>query len=66
MYKYVEENKLLSMHQSGFRSNDLCVNQLLSIVYNLCKDFDAYLSLETCGVFLDMSKRLLIKSGTKD
>ena len=54
------------MHQSGFRSNDLCVNQLLSIVYNLCKDFDAYLSLETCGVFLDMSKRLSIKSGTKD
>ena len=33
--EYVEENKLLPAHQSGFRSNDLCVNQLLSIVNNL-------------------------------
>ena len=44
------------MHQSGFRSNDSCVNQLLSIVHNLYKDFDAYSPFETCGVFLDMSK----------
>ena len=56
LYKYVEENKLLSMHQSGFRSNDSCVNQLLSIVHNLYKGFDAYPTLETRGVFLDMSK----------
>ena len=37
----VEENKLLSMHQSGFWSKDSCVNQLLSIVHNLYKGFDA-------------------------
>ena len=53
LYEYVEENKLLSVHQSGFRSNDSCVNQLLSIVHNLYKAFDAY---PTRGVFLDMSK----------
>ena len=40
----------------SFRSNDSCVNQLMSIVLNLYKAFDAYLTLETCGVFLDMSK----------
>ena len=56
LYEYVEENKLLSMYESGFQSNDSCVNQLLSIVHNLYKGFDAYPTLETSGVFLDMSK----------
>ena len=56
-YEYVEENKLLStMHQFGFRSNDSCVNQLLSIVHNLWKDFDAHSTLETRGVLVDMGK----------
>ena len=56
LYEYdVEENKLLSVHQSGFWSNDSCVNQLLLIVHNLYKAFDAYPTLKTCGVFLDMS-----------
>ena len=44
------------MHQSGFWPNDSCVNQLLSIVHNLYKAFDACPILETFGVFLDMSK----------
>ena len=56
LYEYVEENKLLSIHQSGIQSNDSCVNQLLLIVHNLCNSFDVYPTLETCGVFLDMSK----------
>ena len=56
LYEYVEENKLLSVHQSGFRSNDSCVNQLLSIVHNLYKTFDSYPNLETRGLFLDMTK----------
>ena len=56
-YEYVEENKLLStMHQFGFRSNDSCVNQLLWIVHNLWKDFDAHSTLETRGVLVDMGK----------
>ena len=36
------------MHQSGLQ---------LSIVQNLCKAFDAYLILEVCGVFLDISQK---------
>ena len=50
----LEKNKLLSVHQSGIWSNDSCVNQLLLIVHNLYKAFDAYPTLETCGVFLDI------------
>ena len=56
LYEYVEENKLLSTHQSGFQSNDSCVNQLLSVVHNLYKGFDAYPTLENRDVFLDMPK----------
>ena len=56
LYEYVEESKLLLMHQFGFRSNNSCVNQLLSVVHNLYKGFDAYPNLKTRGVFLDMSK----------
>ena len=56
LYEYAKENKLLSVRQSGFRSNDSCVNQLLSIVHNLYKAFDAYPTLETRGVFSDTSK----------
>ena len=52
--EYVEENKVLSVHRSGFLSNDSCVIQLLSIVHDLYKAFDAYPTLETCGVFLDI------------
>ena len=55
LYKYLEDNKLLLVHQYVFRSNDSCVNQLLSIVHKLYKT-NTYPTLETRGVFLDMSK----------
>ena len=55
LYKYLED-KLLSVHQSGFPSSDSYVNQLLSIIKNLYKASDGYLITETRGVFLDMSK----------
>ena len=55
-YEYDEENKVLSMHQSDFWSNNSSINQLLSTVHNLYKGFDAYPTLETLGVFLDMRK----------
>ena len=42
--------------QSGIRSSESCVNQLLSIVHNLYKPFDAYPTLQTLGIFLDMPK----------
>ena len=56
VYEYLEEHKLLSADQSGFRANDSCVNQLLSIVHNIYSAFDTYPTLESRGVFLDMSK----------
>ena len=56
LYEYVEENKLLSIHLPGFLSNDSRINQLLSIVHNLYKAVDTYLTLETRAVFLNMSK----------
>ena len=56
LYKYLEENKQLSVHQSGLRSSNSCVNQLLSFVHKLYKAFDAYPTLETRVVFLDMFK----------
>ena len=41
LYKHLEDNKLLSVHQSGFQSSDSCVNQLLSIAHISYKVFDA-------------------------
>ena len=37
-------------------TNDSCTNQLLSIVHDIYTAFDADLTLEVRGVFLDMSK----------
>ena len=56
LYQFLEEQKLLSIHQSGFRSHDSCVNQLLFIVHNLYKAFNAYPNLDARGVFLGISK----------
>ena len=49
------KNKLLSLHHSGFRANDSCVDQLLFIDHNIYTAFNEYPTLESCGVFLDMS-----------
>ena len=51
VYEYLKEHKFLSADQSGFRANDSCVNQLLSIVHNIYSAFDACPSLESRGVF---------------
>ena len=56
IYTYFEVNNLFSPHQSGFRKNDSCVSQLLSITHEIFKNFDANPSLDTRGIFLDISK----------
>ena len=56
LFEYLEENRLLNCNQSGFRSGDSCVHQLLSITHEIYKSFDANPSLEVRGVFLDISK----------
>ena len=56
LYQFLEEHKLLSIHQSGFRCNDSCINQLSFIVHTLYKAFDAYPTLAARGIFLDMAQ----------
>ena len=56
LFEYLENNNLLNPHQSGFRPGDSCVHQLLSIIFDIYKSFDANPSLEVRGIFLDMSK----------
>ena len=55
LFLYLESNNLLTPHQSGFRPNDSCIYQLLSIVH-IYLDFDHNPSLEVRGNFLDISK----------
>ena len=50
------ENNLLNRTQSGFKPNDPCINQPISITFSIFSAFDAYPSLEVRGVFLDLSK----------
>ena len=56
LYNYFEGNDLFSKSQSGFRKGDSCVSQLLSITHETFRGFDANPSLDTCGLFWDISK----------
>ena len=56
LFQYLQENKFLSDNQSGFRSGDSCISQLIAITHEIYKAFDGNPSLETRGVFLDISK----------
>ena len=54
MYDFLTESDLLSPNQSGYRSGDSCINELLSINHEIFNAFDKW--LEVRGVFLDISK----------
>ena len=54
MHNFLTKNNLLSPHQSGFRSGDSCINQLLSINNEILNAFDK--GFEFRGTFLDISK----------
>ena len=56
MFTFFTKNNLISPNQSGFRSGDSCVNQLLAITHKIYKSFDE--GLEVRGVVLDMSQAL--------
>ena len=56
LYSYLESSNILSKSQSGFRKVDSCISQLLAITHEIFSNFDACPSLETRGVFLDISK----------
>ena len=36
LFEYLDKHKLLSEHQSGFRPNGSCTNQLLFIFHDIC------------------------------
>ena len=55
-FLFLDDNNLVTPNQSGFRPNDSCINQLLSIVHSIYSDFDHNPSLEVRGNFLDISK----------
>ena len=54
MFEFFSENELISHNQSGFRPGDPCINQLLCITHDIYQSLED--SLETRGVFLDISK----------
>ena len=56
LFQYFKVNDLLVKCQSGFLPGDSCVSQLLCISHEIYKSFDCNPSLETRGVFLDISK----------
>ena len=56
LYLYFTENNLLVNCQSGFIKGDSCVSQLLSIVHSIHENLDSKPSLDTKGIFLDLSK----------
>ena len=56
IYSFMIHNKLMNSCQSGFKQNYSCINQLISTTHNIYCAFDANLSLEVQGVFLDLSK----------
>ena len=56
LYSCFEDHKLLNPCQSGFKKNDSCINQIVSITHEIYSAFDCNPSLEVRGVFLDLSK----------
>ena len=58
VFKYLEDKKLLIWNHSGFRPGDSCVHQLLSIIEETYKLFDANPSLEVRRIFWTYLKSL--------
>ncbi|MCG8048538.1 MAG: reverse transcriptase domain-containing protein [Candidatus Thiodiazotropha endolucinida] len=54
LYNYLEQNNILTKHQSGFRPNDSTVNQLLEIYHTILESLDK--GKEIKFIFCDVSK----------
>ena len=54
MFEFFIQNNLITPNQSGFKTGDSCINQLISITHEIYKSFDD--SYEVRGVFLYISK----------
>ena len=62
MFSFFIENGLISQNQSGFKPEDSCINQLLSVTHEIYKSFDD--GWEVRGVSL-VYQKLLTKFGIK-
>ena len=56
VFAFLKNNNSFTPKQSGFRLNDSCVSQLLSIVHSIYSDFDLNQAFEVRGNFPDISK----------
>ena len=56
IYNFLLEEYLLNPNQSGFRTFDSCINQLLAITHEIFEAFDCNPPLEVRSVFLDISE----------
>ena len=56
LYSYFTSNGLITKNQSGFRSGDSAINQLIELVNEIQKSFDQRNSYEVRSIFLDISK----------
>ena len=54
VYSFLDQNRLISSMQSGFRPGDSCIFQLISITSEIYRNFER--QDETRAVFLDISK----------
>ena len=54
LFPFFIENKLIAANQSGFKSEDSWINQLIAITHEIYQSFDA--GYEDRGIFLDIFK----------
>ena len=54
MFRFLIENNLVFSNQSGFKSGNSCINQVLSLPNKIYKSPDD--GFEVRGAFLDISK----------
>ena len=56
LFEHLKVNDVLVKCQADFLPGDSCISQLLCISHEIYKSFDCNPTLETRGVFLDISK----------
>ena len=54
LFHYLRDNKIVSIHQSGFIPGDGTVNQLVSIHHELCEALENHNDVQF--IFFDISK----------
>ena len=63
LLNYIERENLRNINQSGFRANDSCINQLISITHEIYRAFNCNPSLEVRDSWI--YPKPLIRFGTR-